>query len=109
MKLISLLLVAGSLGGCVAYPAPYGAGGPAYYIPGGYYGGSPVVLEQPVYMYGYGGYRYRSEPRPDWRARQRDRDGDRHHDGGRNRWDHDRDGDGVANRADRSPDDRRRH
>ena len=95
MKLISLLLAAGSLGGCVAYPAHYGGGGPVYYSPGAYYGGAPVVMEQPVYLYGYGGYTYRPEPRPDWRWRHRHRD-------------RDRDGNGSRNRADRYPDNPRR-
>lgn len=109
MKLFSLLLAAGSLGGCVAYPAHYGPSGPTYqydYGSGGYYGGAPVVLEQPVYLYGYDGYRYRPEPRPDWRWRHSHRDRD--HDGVPNRIDRDRDGDGTPNRADRYPNNPRR-
>lgn len=109
IKLCSLLLAVGSLGGCVAYPAHYGPSGSTYpydYDSAAYYGGAPVLLEQPVYMYGYGGYRYRYQPRPDgrWHKPHRDRD----HDGIPNRLDRDRDGDGTANRRDRYPNNPRR-
>jgi hypothetical protein len=97
MKLLMALLAAAGLSGCVAYGVPYGSAevhystGSPYY--GGYYGGSPYVIDQrPVYIQGAPARGYR----------------DRDHDGVPNRYDRDRDGDGVPNRHDAYPNNPRR-
>lgn len=83
------------MGGCVAYPEPYGQGPRPP---------PPVVYTQPPPAYLYGApppypYRYGD---PGFRGR---RDNDR--DGIPNQFDRDRDGDGVPNRQDRRPNDPR--
>lgn len=89
MKLLTLLLAAIGLSGCVAY------GGGTYATTDVYYGNTTAY---PVYgmapSYGY----YETVPRV---YRDRDRDGVP------NRFDRDVDGDGVPNHLDRAPRDRR--
>ena len=101
MKLLSLLLAAAGLSGCVGYGYPYGGAG--YYGQGVY--SQPYVVDPSITI--YGGTQYRSGPAPGYYQRGRgDRDRDR--DGIPNRVDRDRDGDGVPNSMDRKPLDPRR-
>ena len=93
MKLLTLLLAAIGLSGCVAY------GGGAY-TSDVYYGSAyPAYGAYPSYGAVYPSYGTVYYGTTHTHRGMRDRDGD----GVPNRYDRDRDGDGVPNRQDRDP------